>query len=146
MFIISYLNTAMVQLVQILYRGCQRPINTNVRDFADDKCILLNENVWNSIKISLKFVPKGLINNMTAMVQIMAWRQPGDKPLSELMMVSLLTHICITRPHWVNPTWSTANIKAADGQVMQGTRASAAMVLTWFSWNILVSAPKSLRH
>ena len=31
----------------------------------------------------------------------MAWRRPGDMPLSELMMVSLLTHICVTRPQWV---------------------------------------------
>ena len=33
----------------------------------------------------------------------MAWRRSGDKPLSEPMMVSLLTHICVTRPQWVNP-------------------------------------------
>ena len=32
----------------------------------------------------------------------MAWRQTGDKPLSESMMVSLPTHICVTRPQWVN--------------------------------------------
>ena len=32
----------------------------------------------------------------------MAWRRPGDKPLSEPTMVSLLTHICVTRPQWVN--------------------------------------------
>ena len=32
----------------------------------------------------------------------MAWRRPGDKPLSEPMMVCLLTHICVTRPQWVN--------------------------------------------
>ena len=32
----------------------------------------------------------------------MAWRRPGDKPLSEPMMASLLTHICVTRPQWVN--------------------------------------------
>ena len=31
----------------------------------------------------------------------MAWRRPGDKPLSEPMMVSLLTHLCVTRPQWV---------------------------------------------
>ena len=31
----------------------------------------------------------------------MAWRRPGDKPLFEPMMVSLLTHICVTRPQWV---------------------------------------------
>ena len=31
----------------------------------------------------------------------MAWRRPGDKPLSEAMLVSLLTHKCVTRPQWV---------------------------------------------
>ena len=64
----------------------------NGRHFADDifKYIFLNENVWILIKISLKFVPKGLMNNIPSLVQIMAWRRPGDKPLSELMMVSLL--------------------------------------------------------
>ena len=76
----------------------------NGRSFADDtfKRIFLNENVRISIKISLKFVPKGPINNNQALVQIMAWRRPGDQPLSELMMVSLLTHICVTRSQWVN--------------------------------------------
>ena len=66
------------------------------------KWIFLNENVWISIEVSLKFVPKGPINNIPALVQIMAWRRPGDKPLSEPMMISLLTHICVTRPQWVN--------------------------------------------
>ena len=71
--------------------------------FADDtfKRIFLNENVRISIKISLKFVPKGPINNNPALVQIMAWRRSGDKPLSEPMIVSLLTHIWVTRPQWV---------------------------------------------
>ena len=41
------------------------------------------------LKFSLKFVSKGPINNIPALVQIMAWRQPGDKPLSKPMMVSL---------------------------------------------------------
>ena len=74
------------------------------RHFADDtfKRIFLNENVIISIKISLMFVPKDPINNIPALVQIMAWRRPGDKPLSEAMMVSLLTHICVTRPQWEN--------------------------------------------
>ena len=76
----------------------------NGHHFADDilKCIFLNENVWIPIKISLKFVPKGPINNIPAMVQIMAWRRSGDKPLSEPMVVSLPTHICVARPQWVN--------------------------------------------
>ena len=75
----------------------------NGRHFADDvfKCIFLNENVWITLQISLKFVHKGLINNILPLFQIMAWRRPGDKPLSEPMMVSLLTHICVTRPQWV---------------------------------------------
>ena len=49
----------------------------NGRRFADDtfKRIFLNENVRISIKISLKFVPKGPINNNPALVQIMAWRR-----------------------------------------------------------------------
>ena len=58
----------------------------------------MNENVRNSINISLKFVPKGLINDIPSSVQIMAWRRPGDKPLSDPMIVNLLTHICVTRP------------------------------------------------
>ena len=76
----------------------------NGRHFADDifKCIFLNQNVWISSKISLKFVLKGPINNIPALVQIMAWRRPGDKPLSEPMMVNLPTHICVSRPQWVN--------------------------------------------
>ena len=87
---------------------CHHPFNTlrprqNGRRFADItfKRIFLNENVRISIKISLKFVPKGPINNNPALVQIMAWRRPGDKPLSEPMLVSLLTHLCVTRPQWV---------------------------------------------
>ena len=76
----------------------------NGHHFPDDifKCIFLNENVWISNKISLKFVPKGPINNIPALVQIMAWRRPGDKPLSEPMVVWLPTHICVTLPQWVN--------------------------------------------
>ena len=61
----------------------------------------LNENVWIPKTISLKFVPKGPINNIPSLVQIMAWCRPGDKPLSEPMMVSSLTHICVTRSQWV---------------------------------------------
>ena len=51
----------------------------NWRHFADDilKWIFLNENVWIPIKISLKFVPQCPINNIPALVQIMAWRRPG---------------------------------------------------------------------
>ena len=61
----------------------------NGRHFADDifKCISLNENSWILNKISLKYVPWGLINNMATLVRIMAWRRTGDKSLSEAMLV-----------------------------------------------------------
>ena len=53
----------------------------NGRHFAEDtfKPTFLNENIQISIKISLKFVPKVPISNIPALVQIMAWRRPGDK-------------------------------------------------------------------
>ena len=56
--------------------------------FADNvlKCNFLNENVWIPIEISLKFIPKSLINNIPALVQIMVWRRTGDRPLYEPMM------------------------------------------------------------
>ena len=75
----------------------------NGRHFADDifNCIFLNENIWISPKISLKFVPEVPMNNIQALVQIMAWRRSGDKPLSELKLVRLPTHICVARSQWV---------------------------------------------
>ena len=75
----------------------------NGRHFADDifKWIFVNENLWIPIKISSLF-PRVQFNNIPALVQIMAWRRPGDKPLSEPMMVRLPTHICVTRPQLVN--------------------------------------------
>ena len=83
------------------------------------KCIFLNENVWISIKMSLKFVAEGLINNISALDQIIAWRRQGDKPLSEPMMVRLLTHICVTQPQWVNNprgpiAWNCRNSRRAE--------------------------------
>ena len=54
--------------------------------FADDsfKCIFMNQKCFISIKISLKFVPEGPIAHNV--VQVMAWCQTGDKPLSEAML------------------------------------------------------------
>ena len=93
----------------VIHSTARTYINTlkprqNGRHFADDtfKCIFLKENIRISTKISLKFVPKCPIDNIPALFQIKAWRRPGEKPLSEAMMVSLLTHICVVRPQWVN--------------------------------------------
>ena len=72
--------------------------------FTDDifKYIFLNENAWILMKILLKFVPRCPINNIPASVQIMVWGRTCDKPLSEPLVIILLTHICVTRPQWVN--------------------------------------------
>ena len=85
------------------YLNTLRP-RQNGRHLSDDifKCIFLNKNAWISVKLSLKFVPKVPINNIQALVLIMAWRRPGDTPLFETMMDSLPTHICVTRRQWVN--------------------------------------------
>ena len=55
---------------------------------ADDifKRVSLNGNIKILIQMSLKFVPKGPIDNKSAMIQVMAWWQTGDKPLPEAMM------------------------------------------------------------
>ena len=55
-----------------------------------------NENAWIFIKMSMKFLPMCSINNIPTLVQIMAWRRQGDKPLSETITVSLLTHIYVS--------------------------------------------------
>ena len=56
---------------------------------------------WIDFEISMKFILKGEINSIPALVQIMAWRRPGDKTLSEPMMIILLMHISFTQPQWV---------------------------------------------
>ena len=95
------------ELNTLIIRGHFYKFNTlrprqTCRYFADDilKWIFLNENVWILLKISLKLVPKVRINNIPALDQIMAWRRPGNKPLSEPKMVWLLTHIYVTLPQW----------------------------------------------
>ena len=118
--------------------GAREMFNTlrprqNGRLFADDtfKRIFLNENIRISIKISLKFVPKGLINNISALVLIMAWRRPGDKPLSEPMMVSLPTHICVTRPQWIKKCYPKGieSLRPSDAYMRQNARPLLVQIM-----------------
>ena len=84
------------------------------RPFTHIKWSLFHSRHFQTRVLELKYIncdwdftegcPKGPTNNILASVQIMAWRRPGDKPLSDPMMVSLLTHICVTLPHWVKKT------------------------------------------
>ena len=96
-----FLKTAVMWVGEISLNAL-RP-RQNDHHFPEDslKWLFLNENAWIPLKISLKFVPKFWIKNIPAFAQIMVWRRPGDNPLSEPIMISLLTHICATRPQWV---------------------------------------------
>ena len=110
-------------------------LRQNGHNFADNifKLIFLNEYVWIPIIISLNFVPHGPINNIPALVQIMAWRRPGNKPLSGPMMVILPTHICVTRPQWVNQLWCALY-------------TNYHMVLSGWKKKVLSRRLKSCRH
>ena len=88
----------------------------NGRYFPDDifKCTFWNENVWISIKISLKFVSKCPIGNVPTLVQIMAWtsyslvywRICASLGLNVLIIVSVRLKsrwpIRLAQPRWIN--------------------------------------------
>ena len=83
------------------------------RNFPDD---ISNAFSWIKIyefllRFSLKFVPEGPINNIPLLVQIRAWRRPGDKPLPGPMMFRLPTHIFVTRPQWVKGQLKETNAR-----------------------------------
>ena len=75
--------------------------------FPDDifKCTFLNENVWISIKIPLKFVPiHGSIQQYSSI-----GLDSGLAPARRQAIIGtndgyLLTHIRVTRPQWVKQT------------------------------------------
>ena len=96
--IIVSANVSVTPLVNTL-----RP-RQNGRHLPDDifKRIFLKENVWISLKISLKFVSRIRINNIPALVKMMAWRRLGDKPFCEPIVLSLMTYIWVTRSQWVS--------------------------------------------
>ena len=98
-------------LWDVTTRPCSTPgrgrLTHRDRDKMDANFMTIFSYAFSWMKIyefRLKFFPNGPINNISSLVQIMAWRRPGDKPFSESMMVILLTHICATRPRWVKLT------------------------------------------
>ena len=82
--------------MQIQQELTHRSTNELAAILADDicKCIFLNEKCCILIPTSLKFVPKGSINNKSSLAQAMAWRRTGDKPLSESMLTQF-TDACM---------------------------------------------------
>ena len=70
------------------FHSCQVTA-THLKIWYSTTCIFNNENFWISIWSLLKLVSEGLIDNKPALVQVMAWRQKGDKPLPEPMLTQL---------------------------------------------------------
>ena len=67
-----------------------------------DKMDAISQTAFSStFSFSLKIASKGPINNVQALIKMMAWRRPCGKPLSEAMIVSLLIYSCVTQPEWV---------------------------------------------
>ena len=65
----------------------------------------MNEKFYILIQISLKFTPKGPIDNNTALVQVIAWRQTGNKSLPEPMMTQF------TDAYTVEPLYNTVHYR-----------------------------------
>ena len=70
------------------------------RHFSDDifKCISFNEEFEFRLRCHWNLFIGS--SNIPALVQTMGRRRPGFKPLSEPIVVNLVTHICITWPQW----------------------------------------------
>ena len=93
-----------------------------------------------TLKISLMFVR---INNVPALVQIMAWHQSGNKPLSRPMMVSLLMHMCVTWPQWDKKKMAVSlqhNFSPNPSQQTSLTNVGAPSGLSQTSWRLQQSA------
>ena len=89
------------------------------------KRISMTESVWISIKFLIETCFKGQINNIPSLVQIRAWHRPGEKPLSEPMVVRLPMHIWNTRPQCVKIT------SPAQGQSYNCSDTSEVTLEIW---------------
>ena len=93
----------------------------------------------------------GPINNIPTMVQIIDWHWPGDKPVSEVMLIILLMHICITGPQWVKQlvmhmyqcektqfglVVSYDNINLCQNLLRQSLVVSWRQAITWINVNL----------
>ena len=87
---------------------------------------------------------RSLVNLVIHHFQIMAWRRPGDKPLSEPMMVNLLTLICITLPneltHWARVTHICVGKLTIIGSD-NGLSPERRQAIIWTNAGILLIGP-----
>ena len=83
---------------------------------------------------------KGPINNIPSLVQIMVWRHPGAKPLSESMVWSLLTHICVTRPLYASHHFSWYQALSTLN------RHNKSAMLPYFPWQLPYLIHSAITH
>ena len=113
----------------------------NGRHFADKifKSIFLNENVWILTNISLKFVPRGLIDNKSAIVQVMDWRWTGNKALPEAVFAKVFckrTFVFWFKFHWNmhrRCNWQFVNIGSGTGFTPKGDKPLPEPMMTQFT-------------
>ena len=83
----------------------------NYRHFIDDiQYIFLKGDVFILIKISLRFLPRSLMPNSVALVQVMPWHRTGHKPFPEPMMTQLTDE-------YMHHQAPTGNISVLTGRV-----------------------------
>ena len=94
--------------------------------------------IWLTFHLSLS---QGQINNIPALVQIMAWRRT-DKSLSESMMSILIIHICTTQPQWVKKSVVFIDPKTYCGynsMCYQGTILISIEFRGWISHELAIT-------
>ena len=130
----------------------------NCQHFVDDifKKILLNENNYILIQISLKFVPRGLIENKSALIQTGAWCWTGNMSVPEPVMTVIDTvyykkinkkgkkwvpskslQPCLNQwyqlvmPHTITRTHWVNSLWPSDAIWQYGNRSTLAQVMAW---------------
>ena len=94
-----------ITIVDSSWRHNENCCYANMRSQGQASCLLMLEfkchlRYCSSQEADVSFSHSVVLHYI--LFQIMAWRRPGNKPLSEAILVSLLTHKCFTRPQWVN--------------------------------------------
>ena len=130
------------------------------RHFVDDifKCISWRKCINFESNLT-EYFPKGIFDNIPELMQKMAWRLPGDRPLTEPMTVILLMHVCVTWPQWVNDSMGNhlkynKNSFAIQSylesmifpQYLSNFRLKNVNINRFFNWPIGVSDSRWLRN
>ena len=101
----SWINLMQVLHIDVVENSCHLALKFSLTHRGRDKMAAISQTMFLDAFLWMKpfvywlnftFVPKGPIDNVPALVNIMAWRQPGNKPLSQPMVVRLLM-----QPQWV---------------------------------------------